>query len=93
MASEGPTLGLHEAGIELILANQQAKTIAQARLAVALAIISVRGRPALISPLRFTRSRSPTKFLDRTESDTVGFAQSAVDGPGFRHAHLGTVNQ
>jgi hypothetical protein len=31
------------------------------------------------------------KLLQRTESDAIGFAQSAVDGAGFGHAHLGVV--
>ena len=41
-------IGLHEASIELVLANQQAEAVAEARLAVLVAVISVRGRLALI---------------------------------------------
>ena len=45
--------GLHEASIQLVLANQQAETVAEARLAVVVAIISVRGGFGLIT--RFGR--------------------------------------
>ena len=37
-------IGLHEASIELVLADQQAEAVAEARLAVLVAVISVRGR-------------------------------------------------
>ena len=36
-------IGLHEAGIEVVLADQQAEAVAEARLAVVVAVISVRG--------------------------------------------------
>ena len=32
-------------------------------------------------------------FLDRADADAVGFAQGAVDGSGFRHAHFGAVDK
>jgi hypothetical protein len=31
------------------------------------------------------------KLFERTEGDAVGFAQGAIDGAGFGHAHLGVV--
>ena len=37
-------IGLHEGGIELVLTDQQAETITQARLTVVVAVGSVRGR-------------------------------------------------
>ncbi len=37
--------------------------------------------------------RKRPDFLDRADADAVGFAQSAIDGPGFRHTHLSTVDQ
>ena len=45
--------GLDETSIQLVLANQQAKTVAEARLAVMMAIVSVRGSLGLIG--RFGR--------------------------------------
>ena len=32
-------------------------------------------------------------FLDRADADAVGLAQGAIDGPSFRHAHLGAVDK
>jgi hypothetical protein len=89
-------IGLHEAGIELVLAHQEAKAIAEARLAVVVTIIiivSVRGRILLLRWSRGVRSRGPTEFLNRTEPDAVGLAEGAVDGSCFGDAHLGAVDQ
>ena len=86
-------IGLHEASIKLVLANQQAEAVAEARLAVVVAIVSVRGRVALIRRCRRVGSGGPAEFLDRTEADAVGFAEGAVDGAGFGDAHLGAVDQ
>jgi hypothetical protein len=43
-------IGLHEASIEVVLANDQAETVAKARLAIAIvmAVVSVRGGFRLI---------------------------------------------
>jgi len=76
----------------LVLANQQAKTVAEARLAVVVGIISVRGGLALIGRSGGVRSRGPAKFLDRTQPNAVGLAEGAVDGAGFGDAHFGTVD-
>ena len=86
-------IGLHEASIELILTNQQAKAIAEARLAVVMAIISVRGRLGLIKRGRRVGSGRPAKFLDLTEADAVRLSESAIDGAGFRDAHLSAMDQ
>jgi len=86
-------IGLHEASIKLILTNQQAEAVAEARLAVLVANISVRGNLALIGRSRCARSGGPAEFFDRTEPDAVSLAEGAVDSSSFGHAHLGTVNQ
>jgi hypothetical protein len=86
-------IGLHEASIEMVLANQEAEAVAEARLAVLVAVISVRGNHALIEGARVVGSRGPAKFLDRAESDTVGLSESAVDGAGLSNAQLGAVDQ
>ena len=86
-------IGLHEACIQLVLANQQAETVPEAGLAVVVAIISVCGSLALIDRSRCASSGSPAELLDRTEPDAVGLAEGAVDCAGFCDAHLGTVDQ
>ena len=43
-AAEVGGIGLHEAGIELVLANQEAEAVAEAGLTVLVTIISVGGR-------------------------------------------------
>jgi hypothetical protein len=76
-----------------MLANQQAKTIAEPRLPVAMAITISVGRSALlIARFESVRSGSPTEFLDGAEPDTVSLAKSAVDGSGLSDAHLGAVD-
>ena len=55
----------HEASIELVLANQEAKAIAETRLAVVVSIIiSACGCTALIGWCRRIRSGGPAEFLD-----------------------------
>src|ERR1700680_659551 len=77
----------------MVLANQQAKTVAEARVAVMVAIISVRGSLGLTGRFGCLGSWGPAKFFDRTESDAVGFAKGAVDGASFGDTHLGAVDQ
>jgi hypothetical protein len=76
-----------------MLTNEQAEAIPEARLAVLVAVISVRGNFALIGCDRVIGSRSPAEFLDRAEPDAIGFAEGAVDGASFGDSHLGTVDQ
>jgi hypothetical protein len=76
-------IGLHEASIESVLADQQTEAVAEARLAVVVAVISVSGSLALIGRARRVRSRGPAKFLDRAEPDAVGLTEGAVDGASF----------
>ena len=76
-----------------MLADQQAETVAEARLTVLVAVVPVRGRRVLIRSVRAGRPRRPTEFLDRAEADAVGLAEGAVDGAGLGDAHLGAVDQ
>jgi hypothetical protein len=84
--------GLHEGGIEPMLTDQQAQTITQARLTVVMAIGSHRRRFTMIGSNRARGSRSP-EFFDRAEADTIGLAESTVDGARLSDSHFGTVNQ
>src|ERR1700722_13314425 len=86
-------IGLHEAGVQLVLANQEAKSIAETRLADLVAVISVRGSLALSGWCWQGGSRSPAKFLDRAEADAVGLAKGSVDSTSFGDTHLGAVDQ
>jgi hypothetical protein len=76
----------------MVLANQQTEAIAKARLAVLVAVISVRGNLVLNGRCRGARSRSPAKFLYRAEAQAIGLAECTVDGAGFSDAHLGAVD-
>ena len=84
---------LYEASIKLVLANQEAESIAEARLAVVMAIISVRVRLGLIKRGRRLGSGRTAKFFDRTKSNAIGLSESAIDGAGFRDAHLSAMDQ
>jgi hypothetical protein len=89
------SVGLHEASIEVVLANEQAEAVPETRLAIAIvvAVISVRGRFGLLRRDRRVRSRSAAKFLDRAKADAVGLAKGAIDGASFGDAHFGAVDQ
>jgi hypothetical protein len=84
-------ISFHEAGIELVLADQQAKAVAEAGLTVVAVVSGGRGWE-LLSRARTRRRWSPTEFLNRAETDAVGLAESAVDGTSFRDAHLGSAD-
>jgi hypothetical protein len=77
----------------LVLANQQAETVTEARLSVVGTIISVRGGLGLIRRFGNLGSRSPAKLLDGTEADSVGLAEGAVDCAGFGNAEFATADQ
>src|ERR1019366_4422479 len=86
-------IGLHKTSIELVLTNQQAEAVAEARLAVVVTIISVRRGLGLIRRSGRVGPGGPAEFLYRTEPDSIGLAEGAVDGTGFGDAHLGAVDQ
>src|SRR5580692_10275609 len=56
------SIGLHQASIQMVLANQQTEAVAEARLCVLVAVISVRGSLALSGWCWHGRSRSPAEF-------------------------------
>jgi hypothetical protein len=52
-------------------------------------------RPRLQSPAQqryLLGTQAPRrKLLERAQANAIGFAQGAIDGAGFGHAHLGVV--
>jgi len=81
-------VGLHEAGFQMVLTDQQAEAIAEPRLAVLVAIVYVRGGFVRIGRRRCFGSRGTAEFLDRTEVDAVSLAQRTIDRTSFGGAHL-----
>ena len=67
--------------------------VAETRLTVLVAVVSVRGRRAAIRTVRRRRTRRPPEFFDRAEADAIGLAEGAVDGAGLGDAHFGSVDQ
>jgi hypothetical protein len=86
-------IGLDEGSVEVVLADQQTEAVTEARLAVMMAVISVRGRLAMVGWTRSVGSGGPAKLLDRTEANAVSLAKGTVDGASFGDAHLGAVDQ
>ena len=88
-------ISLHQSGIELMLANQQAETITEARRGgMAVAVCSASRR--IHSVVRIGGGRCswrPTEFLDRAEADAIGLPESSIDGAGLGHAHFGTTHE
>ena len=85
-------IGLHEAGIEPVLADQQAELVAEARLTVLVAVVSIRGKSGLTRSIRPLRSGRPAQFFYRTKANAIGFAEGAIDGTSLGDAHLGAVD-
>src|SRR5208282_562981 len=85
-------VSLDQGRIELVLADQQAESITQPRLAIAGTVpIRMTGIDSLI-PGWFWRRRGKPEFFNRTEPDSVRFAQSAIDGSSLGNAHLGSAD-
>jgi hypothetical protein len=73
-------VSLYEFGIELVLADDLAKAVAD--LGASAVAVRVLWRELL------ARARNCPDFLDRAETDAVGFAEGSVDGSGFGHPHF-----
>src|ERR1700758_5358497 len=70
-----------------MLANYLAETVANLRAcAIPIAIRLLWRKP-------FGRIRNRRHFLDRTDAYAISFAQSAIDGPSFGHAHFGAPDE
>ncbi|MGB0107410.1 MAG: hypothetical protein WBP52_02820 [Terriglobales bacterium] len=81
-AAEVDGVGLYEFGVEFVLADDLAETVANLGSAAIPIAVRVLGRK-LFNPIR-----KRADFLDRSDADAVGLPQSAIDGTGFGHAHL-----
>src|SRR2546426_6160215 len=81
---------LHQVGIELMLANDLAKAIAD--LWAAASVCRLRGELARL-PLRLRQLGSRSDFLDRANADTIGLAQCTVDRSSLGDTHFGTMHQ
>src|SRR6202035_5322343 len=97
----GLTQGLHPAeigrirldqsGVELMLSNQLAETIADRATPVTVSVFRLRQLLGLRA--RSSLTSEGADLFYRADADSVGFAQGTVDGTSFGHAHFGTVNQ
>jgi hypothetical protein len=47
----------------------------------------------LLGIRRWRRRREGSELFDRTQADTISLAESAIDGAGFGHAHLGPADK
>src|SRR6266571_6647013 len=80
-------------GIEVVLADEHTQPVSQFGLTVI--------RPVLMRWLYglslfsrwIGRTGKPAQLLNRTEPDSVGLAQSAIDGPRFGNAHLSATDK
>ncbi|MBZ5550948.1 MAG: hypothetical protein LAO22_23835 [Acidobacteriia bacterium] len=84
-AAEIDGIGLYEFGIELMLADNLAETIANLWTGAVPVAIRVLRRKSL------SRAWNRPDLLDRTDANAVGLSQGAIDGSRFGHAHLGTA--
>ena len=85
-AAEVDGVGLYEFGIELVLADELAETVADLGASAIPVPIRLLGRKLL-------KGRDGPDFLDRADADAIGLAQGTIDGSGFRDPHLGAANE
>jgi hypothetical protein len=86
-AAEFDGVGLYQFGIELVLPNDLAESVADLRAsAVPIAICTLWWT-------FFNRTRKCSDFLDRAESDAVGFAQGTIDGTRFGYTHFSAADK
>ena len=83
-------IGFHQVGIELMLANQLAKTVANFGTPV-VSIGSLRRQLFRFGSLRWLGER--TDFLNRADSNAVRLPQGSVDGTGFCDSHFRSVDK
>jgi hypothetical protein len=76
--------------VKLVLANDQAETIAE-RMAIAVGGLDFHRR-LLFLVRRRKQARKRSELLDRANADTVRLAQGTVDGTRFGNPHLGTLD-
>jgi hypothetical protein len=86
-------IGLHEARIEAVLADQEAELVAKPRLTIRMAVVSTRGKSALTWLIRAWRTRRPSEFLNGAETNAICFTERAIHGARFSDAHFGTVDK
>ena len=74
-----------------MLADELAEAVAD--LGAAVIAVHGLGRNLLRLPGGWGRFGERPDLLDRTDADAVSLAEGPVDRPGFRHPHLGAVDQ
>jgi hypothetical protein len=84
-AAEVDGIGLYQFRVELVPADDLAKTVAD--LGTSTVAVRVLWRELLAGIW------NGPDFLDRANADAVGLTQGAIDGSRFGHAHLGTTNE
>ena len=89
-------VALHLGRIEIVLADEQAESIAKQRLAITREIpvvfrVLLKSRHDGV--LDFDRSGETAYFFDRAEANAVGLAECAVDGSGLGDSHLGAADK
>src|SRR5579859_4084821 len=84
-------IGLHQIGVEFMLADELAEAIANGAATVAVAIGGRLRKFLCFCRNRFRMSIEGTNLFHRANADPVGLPQSAVDGARFGHTHLGAV--
>jgi hypothetical protein len=84
----GGSIGFDEARVEVMLTDEQAELVAEARLTVVVTVVPVRGRHVVIRSVSTRGPRGPAEFFDRAEANAIGLAEGAIDSAGFGYAHL-----
>ena len=83
-AAEIDRVGLHQVGIELVLADQLAEAVADlGATVVSVLAIDRLGRELLCLPRGGNRFGERADLFNRADADAVGFAQGPVDCPGL----------
>jgi hypothetical protein len=84
-------------GIEVLLTNEEAKPVAQTRLAIAVGILVAALRPILGTRQRDGSGKgrfgAAANLIGRAEADAVGLAEGSVDSACLGHPHLSAADE
>jgi hypothetical protein len=82
-------IGFDRIGVEPMLTNQQAESVAEPRWAIGGLIIAKIAGAICIGKIVVGRSGCPTKLFDRTQSNAIRFAKGAINSTSLSNPHFG----
>jgi hypothetical protein len=92
-SAEISRIAFHEGGIEFVFANQEAELVPQPGVTIVCTVRSARFIWSRVIIRGTLCAGRPPQLFNRTESDSVRLAQSAINSPCLCDAHFGAANE